>query len=45
MGESLMQQRRVSEEGFWIVKLFRLGRRAMELIPALFDGTRRRSTG
>ena len=27
MGESLMQQRRVSEEGPWIVKLFRLGRR------------------
>ena len=26
MGESLMQQRRVSEEGPWVVKLFRLGR-------------------
>jgi hypothetical protein len=27
MGESLMQQRRVSEEGPWVVKLFRLERR------------------
>jgi hypothetical protein len=27
MGETLMQQRRVSEEGPWVVKLFRLGRR------------------
>ena len=26
MGASLMQQRRVSEEGSWVVKLFRLGR-------------------
>jgi hypothetical protein len=35
----------VSEEGSWVVKLFRLGRRASRLIPRRFDGTRRRSTG
>ncbi len=27
MGESLMEQRRVCDEGFWIVKHFRPGRK------------------
>ena len=27
MGESLTERRRVSEEGLWVVKLFRLGTR------------------
>jgi hypothetical protein len=33
MGETLTQQRRVSEEGLRIVKLFYLGKMVMELIP------------
>ena len=45
MGETLTQQRRVSDEGLRVVKLFRLGRRVSWLIPKAFDGTKRRSTG
>ncbi len=33
MGETLTQQRRVSEEGLRIVKLFYLGKMVKELIP------------
>jgi hypothetical protein len=33
MGETLTQQRRVSEEGLRIVKLFYQGKMFMELIP------------
>ncbi len=33
MGESLMQQRRVSDEGFRIVKLCRKGKNRRRLIP------------
>jgi hypothetical protein len=45
MGETLTQQRRVSDEGLRVVKLFRLGRRGIQLISEYFDGTKRRSTG
>jgi hypothetical protein len=45
MGATLTQQRRVSDEGLRVVKLFRLGRRESRLIVCFFDGTRRRSTG
>ena len=45
MGESLTQQRRVSDEGLRVVKLFRPGRRGIQLISVYFDGTGRRSTG
>ena len=40
MGETLTQQRRVSEEGLRIVKLFYLGKMALWLIPMKIDGTK-----
>ena len=45
MGETLTQQRRVSEEGFRVVKLCQMGRNAVKLISFLLDGTIRGSTG
>jgi hypothetical protein len=45
MGETLMQQRRVSEEGPWVVKLFSEERRFSGLIALGADGTSRISTG
>ncbi len=39
MGESLTQQRRVSDEGFRVVKLCLVGRTYMVLIPPYTDGT------
>ena len=45
MGETLTQQRRVSEEGLRIVKLCQMGRNVKEQIPLLLDGTIRGSTG
>jgi hypothetical protein len=38
MGESLIQQRRVRDDGLRVVNLFQRGR-------SVSDGTRRRSTG
>ncbi len=45
MGETLTQQRRVSEEGFRVVKLCRMGRNAYWLISSTLDGTIKGSTG
>jgi hypothetical protein len=45
MGETLTQQRRVSEEGFRVVKLCQMGRNGWKLIPSILDGTIRGSTG
>ncbi len=45
MGETLTQQRRVSEEGFRIVKLCRVERNVWVLIALMLDGTTRGSTG
>ncbi len=45
MGESLTQQRRVSDEGSWVVKLCQVGRNLLELIPSRLDGTTEGSTG
>ncbi len=45
MGETLMQQRRVSEEGLRVVKLCPMGRMAIELISQSIDGTIEESTG
>jgi hypothetical protein len=45
MGETLTQQRRVSEEGLRIVKLFYLGKIALWPISIKFDGTKGISTG
>ncbi len=39
MGETLTQQRRVSDEGFRVVKLCQVGRTFMGLISSCFDGT------
>ncbi len=39
MGETLTQQRRVSDEGFRVVKLCQVGRNHMVLIPPYVDGT------
>ncbi len=39
MGETLTQQRRVSDEGFRVVKLCQMGRSYMVLIPLCIDGT------
>ncbi len=39
MGETLTQQRRVSDEGFRVVKLCQVGRIHMVLIPPYADGT------
>ncbi len=45
MGETLTQQRRVSDEGFWVVKLCQVGRIHMVLILPCVDGTTEGSTG
>jgi hypothetical protein len=45
MDESLMQQRRVSEEGFRPVKLCQGGKMISGLIGHLSDGTPKGSTG
>ncbi len=37
MGETLTQQRRVSDEGFRVVKLCQVGRSHMVLIPSCVD--------
>ncbi len=39
MGETLTQQRRVSDEGFRVVKLCQVGRTYIMLIPLYTDGT------
>ncbi len=39
MGETLTQQRRVSDEGFRVVKLCQVGRNHMMLISSCADGT------
>ncbi len=39
MGETLTQQRRVSEEGPWVVKLCQWGRSYLVLIVPCIDGT------
>ncbi len=45
MGESLTQQRRVSDEGLRVVKLCQAGRKCFVLIPRDIDGTAEGSTG
>lgn len=45
MGETLTQQRRVSDEGFRVVKLCLEGRNDSRLIPGFLDGTSEGSTG
>ena len=45
MGESLTQQRRVSEEGLRVVKLCRMGKKTVVLIGLTSDGTIKGSTG
>ncbi len=45
MGETLTQQRRVSEEGLRIVELCQMERNAWGLIAFMLDGTIRGSTG
>ena len=45
MGETLTQQRRVSEEGPRVVKLCQAGRNVRRLISCVLDGTARGSTG
>ncbi len=45
MGETLTQQRRVSDEGFRVVKLCQVGRTPVRLISSWFDGTTEGSTG
>ncbi len=45
MGETLTQQRRVSDEGFRVVKLCQVGRTHMVLISPYADGTTEGSTG
>ncbi len=45
MGETLTQQRRVSEEGLWVVKLCQLGRSYSFLIGDYIDGTSGGSAG
>ncbi len=45
MGETLTQQRRVSDEGFRVVKLCQVGRTYPELIRPGIDGTTEGSTG
>ncbi len=44
MGETLTQQRRVSDEGFRVVKLCQVGRTHMVLISPYADGTTEGST-
>ena len=45
MGATLTQQRRVSEEGPWVVKLCQWGRNYYALIEYSIDGTHEGSTG
>ncbi len=45
MGETLTQQRRVSDEGFRVVKLCQVGRTCFLIIPRSTDGTTEGSTG
>ncbi len=45
MGETLTQQRRVSEEGLRVVKLCQVGRKYGMQIPYCIDGTTEGSTG
>ncbi len=45
MGETLTQQRRVSDEGFRVVKLCQVGRTYRVPIPRDTDGTTEGSTG
>jgi hypothetical protein len=45
MGETLTQQRRVSEEGFRVVKLCQEGRKWEMVILFSIDGTSEGSTG
>ncbi len=45
MGETLTQQRRVSDEGFRVVKLCQVGRNCRVLISRGTDGTTEGSTG
>ena len=45
MGETLTQQRRVSDEGSWVVKLCQVGRNLPYLIDKGIDGTTEGSTG
>jgi hypothetical protein len=45
MGETLTQQRRVSDEGLRVVKLCQVGRNAWRRITSKPDGTTRGSTG
>ncbi len=45
MGETLTQQRRVSDEGFRVVKLCQVGRICPVIIPWGTDGTTEGSTG
>ncbi len=44
MGATLTQQRRVSEEGPWVVKLCQWGRNYFILIVCCIDGTHEGST-
>ncbi len=44
MGETLTQQRRVSDEGFRVVKLCQVGRTCPMRIPSDTDGTTEGST-
>ncbi len=44
MGETLTQQRRVSDEGFRVVKLCQVGRKYEMPIPFCTDGTTEGST-
>ena len=45
MGETLTQQRRVSDEGFRVVKLCQVGRTCFDLKHQGTDGTTEGSTG
>ncbi len=45
MGETLTQQRRVSDEGFRVVKLCQVGRNHEVIISLCADGTTEGSTG
>ncbi len=45
MGETLTQQRRVSDEGFRVVKLCQVGRNHEVIISLCVDGTTEGSTG
>ncbi len=45
MGETLTQRRRVDDEGLRVVKSCQMERNAYVLIPRMFDGTIKGSTG